>query len=297
MKLRAAAIEYEWYERFAMRCFFAFALSKLIPISLEAFPITTPNGLARLFDLRFLLNPETFAICRACFLFALVLYAMRIGWSIVLPFLTLAAVLVGTVINSNGAISHYSQIVSLVLCAQTVAHFTNVFHRRQNLTNAQNEYRVIFWSQQAIVATYLVSGLTKLLRTSGMWIIQSPKVALQIIKTTDQDYYDRLDLASRSHGQVIADWIVHHPLPVALLLGAGLVLELTTPLALLGRIWALVYGLSLIAFHESIQRVMKLGFPFNEYLAWIYLVNVPFWIYVLSRLLRGARPILPPNET
>lgn len=296
MKLRAAAIDYRWYERVAMRCFFALALWKLIPLSLDGYAITTPNGLARFFDLRFLLNPQIFASARWCFLVALVFYVWGVGWSIALPFLTLATVLVGTIINSNGAISHYSQIVSLVLCAQTAAHFTNVLRRRPKAADKNDENRLIFWSQQAIVATYLVSGLTKLFRTSGMWIIQSPKVALQIIKTTDQDYYDRLEPASRDNGEAIAHWIAHHPLLVALVLGAGLLLELTTPLALLGRTWALAYGLSLIAFHESIQRVMKLGFPFNEYLLAIYLVNVPFWIYLGGRFLRGARPLISPND-
>ncbi|MGI9086124.1 MAG: hypothetical protein ACR2HH_00030 [Chthoniobacterales bacterium] len=285
MKFRAVEIQHSWYERLPMRCLFALALARLIPNSLAGYTITNPNGLARFLDLTFLLNPAIFAVSRNIFLAALVLYALRLGWWLVLPFLTLFTVLVGTIINSQGAIGHYSQIVSLVLCAQTAAYFSGW---RKDRASAEN--RVIFWSQQAIAATYLVSALTKLLRTSGTWILQSPKVAVQIIKTTEQDFYDRLDSASRDQGAAIADWMVHHPLLVALILGAGFFLELTTPLALLGRIYGLAYGLALIAFHEGIQRVMKLGFPFNEYLVAIYFVNAPFWIGLGARKLFARAP-------
>ena len=274
MKLEAAQIHYRTYERLIMRVLFAFAVERHILGTLSHLTITTPNGLARWVDLTFLLDPGVFSTCRYLLFAALVLYVLRVAWAVVLPYLTLLSIAVGTIVNSQGAIAHYMQIVSLVLCAQTAAHFYSKFKRRradEDLEQA-NEDRVIFWSQQAIAATYLVSALTKLLHTGGRWILQSPMIGVQIVKTTDQDYYDRLDANAYNSGLLVAEWIVRHPFLVALILGSGLLLELTTPLALLGRRFALFYGVSLIAFHESVDQVMKLQFPFNEYLLWIYLV-------------------------
>jgi hypothetical protein len=288
MKFRAAEIHYDWYERFVMRLLFAIIFERLIPDSLSTMSITAPNGLARLIDFRFLLDPKIFAVFRYVMLAALVLYVLRIAWSVVLPYLTLLSIAVGTINNSQGAISHFMQIVSLVLCAQTAAHFYCKFKRRDGdeAPDQTDEDRVIFWSQQAILATYFVSALNKLIHTNGKWFMQSPMVGVQIIKTTDQDYYDTLDANAYGSGIAVTDWIVHHPFLVAIILGAGLLLELTSPLALLGRGFALFFGLGLLAFHESVQRVMKLSFPFNEYLVWIYLVNVPFWAVFVLRWIR-----------
>ena len=291
-------IEHNALERAAMRVLFAIVVARHVPSSLAHLQITLPNGLARLVDLHFLLDPEVFAIGRYLLWAALILYVLRIGWSIALPYMTAVSIAAGSVNNSHGAISHYLQIVSLVLCAQTAAHFYSLVRRKREAGSgaaAQREQRVIYWSQQAIVATYLVSALTKLIRTSGMWFFQSPLIALQIIKTNDQDRYDNLGAGSYESASAIADWIVQHPLLTGIVLSAGLLLELIAPIALFGRGFAAAYGLSLLLFHATVHRVMKLHFLYNEYLIWIYLVNVPFWILLAWRAIGRRRQAVGRN--
>ena len=278
--------EHHWTERLAMRVLFAAVVAWHVPGSLAHLEITAPNGPARWIDLRFLLDPQVYTMCRYALWVALALYVFRIGWSIALPYLALLSIAIGAIINSHGAILHYLQIVSLVLCAQTAAHFYSVFGRRGE-ARAAAEDRVIWWSRQAIVATYLVSGLTKLIRTSGTWFFQSPLVAVQIIKTNEQDYYDQLDHTSYEAGASIAEWMVQHPLLVGLVLSTSLLLELTSPLALCSRVLAAGYGLALVLFHTTVHHVMKLSFLYNEYLLWIYLVNVPFWLVLAFRFSSG----------
>ncbi|MBA2271780.1 MAG: hypothetical protein H0W20_14475 [Chthoniobacterales bacterium] len=280
-------------ERAVMRVLFALVVAHHIPGSLNYNTLPAPNGLARLADLTFLLNPAVFAVAQYLLYGALALYVLRVGWSFALPYMTLLSVCVGSIINSQGAISHYLQIVSLVLLAQTVAHFYNIVlppAAEPSEIDAASESRVIQFSQQAIAATYLVSGLTKLIHTGGAWILQSPLVAVQIVKTTEQDYYDTLDAARAGSSIAIAEWMAQHPLIVGAVLTTGLLLELTAPLLLLGRRWTLFYGLALVAFHESVHRVMKLQFMYNEHLLWIYLVNVPFWAWLAARRLRRSTP-------
>lgn len=292
MNWAPAKTEYGAFERAAMRVLFAIVVVRHVPASLAHLKITLPNGLARLVDLHFLLDPDVFAIGRYLLWAALILYVLRIGWSIALPYMTAFSIAVGSVNNSHGAISHYLQIVSLVLCAQTAAHFYSLFRRnreRHPAAAARREQRVIYWSQQAIVATYLVSALTKLIRTSGMWFFQSPLIALQIIKTNDQDRYDNLGAGSYESAAAIAEWMVQHPLITGTALSTGLLLELIAPVALFGRVFAAGYGLSLLLFHTAVHRVMKLHFLFNEYLIWIYLVNVPFWLLIAVRTVARRR--------
>ena len=286
---RAELPRYETLERLVMRALFALVVWLHIPRSLAHIEITAPHGVGRLLDLRFLLDPQVFAIAQYAMWIALLLYVARVGWSIVLPYLTVLSVLVGTLSNSRGGIGHNLQIVSLVLCAQTAAHFWSVFRQRAAAGASDSraaEDRVIWWSQQAIVATYFVSGLTKLIRSSGMWIFESPLIAAQIVKSNEQFYYNRLEAPPDQFGATIAEWMAHHPFVVGAVLSIGLLLELTAPLALVGRRAALGYGVGLLLFHVTVHRVMKLDFAFNSYLLWIYLVNVPFWVLLVVRAIQ-----------
>jgi hypothetical protein len=272
-----------------MRALFAAVVAFHIPLHPGVERISAPNGLARLLDLTFLLNPTAFDVCRYAAYAALVLYVLRVGWWLTLPYLTLFCVAFGSVLNSRGAIGHHLQIVALVLLAQTVALVIGPMRRNRGASagsTTTDEDRLINWSQQAIAATYLVSGVTKLLESSGAWILQSPLVALQVMKTNEQDFYDALGNGGAGAALATAEWMASHPLLVGIAMTGGLLLELGAPAMLLGRGWAACYGLALIVFHESIGAVMKLNFVYNKYLIWIYLVNVPFWILLAWRSAR-----------
>lgn len=274
-----------------MRVLFALVVAAHLPQGLPAERLSYPNGLARFVDLHFLLNPSVYSWGVHILWAALALYVLRIGRAFALPYMTLFSIAVGSAQNSTGAIGHHAQIVSLVLLAQTAAYFYSRFARtaaRENSAPAAMEWRLIDWSQQAIAATYFISGLTKLINTHGMWMIQSPFVAVQIVKTSDHDYYDALDPASHGAGYGLAEWMVQHPFLVAVVMSSGLLLELSSPLLLLGRRWAAFYGIALLLFHKSIGQTMKLHFPYNEMLLVVYLINVPFWIGAGVRWLRSS---------
>lgn len=267
------------FERGAMRLFFALVVADHIPRWLAFDKLPAPNGLARVIDLSFLLQPTTFTACRYLLYGALVLYVLRLGWSFVLPYITLLSVAAGSIFNSQGGISHHLQIVSLVLLAQTAAHCLPQKPGAPSLNDpSRGENRMVQWSLQAIAATYFASALTKLLHTSGMWILRSPLIAVQMIKADDQNFYDTLNPAVAGSGLAVAGWIVQHPLLTGAIMTTGLLFELTSPLLLLGRGWALFYGIGLLAFHQTIDRVMNLPFIYNQYLVLIFLLNVPFWL-------------------
>lgn len=275
-----------------MRVLFAIVVARHIPGGLGDATLQFPNGLARIVDLHFLVQPTALTTGEYLLWAALVLYVARIALWLALPYMALFSIAVGSAQNSSGAIGHHAQIVSLVLLAQAVAYFRSRFSRTANGERPAAvtiESRMIDWSLQAIAATYFISGLTKLIRTHGLWFFQSPFVAVQILKTSDHNYYDKLDLASYHTGYELAEWMVQHPLLVGAIMSGGLLLELTSPLILCGRRWALFFGVALVVFHESIGRTMQLHFPFNEMLLVVYLVNAPYWIGAAWQSLRNSR--------
>ncbi len=276
-------------ERVAMRGLFALLLFWLTPAAPPVSFLPHPNGLAAVLPLDFFLHPGIYAVIRVAVWVALALYLVRRWTGLALVCLTLFFIATGSVMNSQGAISHSRQIVALVLLAQTAAHF---FHRwRGHGTGSKGEDLLIFWSQQAIAASYLVAGISKIINSGGIWVLQTPRSAVQIVKTWDQSYYDRLEPGLRETGATLAEWILAHPGLVMAVGAGGLLLELSAPLLLLGRRYALAYGAALLAFHGAIERTMQLQFENNEYVIWIYLVNVPFWTLALfHRLQEGRNP-------
>src|SRR4029434_10674829 len=93
------------------------------------------------------------------------------------------------VVNSQGAIQHAAQIVSLVLLAQTVAHFYGLWRRRHGAEGTILESRGVWWSQQTIVAVYLLAGIAKLIVTKGLWIFQARWIGVSIAEAAYSTFY------------------------------------------------------------------------------------------------------------
>lgn len=272
------------YERLFMRVAFAWVVLISTPAALNVRSLPAPNGLARLVDLSFLTEPGWLATLHTVLLIALGLYILRILCWLALPIALLINVAVNAVTNSQGAIHHVAQIVSLVLLAQTAAHFYGLWLRRgPSPSHVTLEEREISWAQQAVAAAYLVAGLTKLINTHGAWIFRARFMGVQIFKTAYQGYYDRLDPAGLERQLAIAQFAAGHGTLIALIAALGLGLELLAPVMLLGRWWGLALGCGFIAFHLSISSVMQLSFIFHQLLVIIFIVSPIYWIVQLGR--------------
>jgi hypothetical protein len=263
------------------------------PQSLNVHAIPAPNGLARIVDLSFLIDPATLAAYHTALVIAMGLYLARFLVWLALPIALWINVSVNAVANSQGAIQHSVQIVSLVLLAQTAAYYYGLWLRwRGGTAESSIEERAIWWSQQTVAAVYLVAGVTKLIVTHGTWIFQARFVGVHILKTAYQAYYDRLDPSGLEAQLSIAQFAAAHGAIVALIAGTGLLLELLAPLMLLGRRWALALGCSFLIFHVSVDRVMHLRFVYHQLLVLIYMVDPAYWIVAFVMALTRLRPRL-----
>ena len=76
----------------------------------------------------------------------------------------------------------------------------------------------------------------------------------------------------------------------ALIAAIGLFLELGSPLMLLNRTTAALFGCALVVFHLSLDYAMRLTFIYNQWLLIVFMINAPYWIVT------GAKKIGPRRE-
>jgi hypothetical protein len=196
----------------------------------------------------------------------------------------------GTLGNSQGAIGHTAQIVTVALIAQCLASVWAAFRRDPSrLPNGYNAQQLAAdWTRQLIAATYVVSAISKLVISNGNWWKEAPYFGLQIAKATGQAYYEWL--APPDNASWLAQFFIDHPLVAQLFIGIGLPLELFAFLALYNRRSALVFGLALYSFHATVTEMMHLGFVFHKLLLIALFVNPVWWAaaffsYIKCRML------------
>jgi len=271
--------EHSKLELTAMRVLFALVLIDVIPSGIQEQRLTMPVGLAGMgLDLSWL--PGAMPALKWISWPLLIVYALGRLPALTTTLLLALTVLVGTYANSNGAIKHHHQVVSLILLAQAAWHWWWLArHRRKDLSHTNDplvrDRWAAFASQQAIVAAYVVTGITKV-ATSGFfgWIKEAANYPVQLRKTNLQAAYSRADVNTAA-GSGLETWLVAHPSAGQAMLGAGLVLELGAFVALLGRPWSFSYGLLLIAFHAMNSQFMNLNFRWHNWCLFIFLIMPP----------------------
>jgi len=219
-----------------------------------------------------------------------------------------------TLKNSQGWIGHNNQIISLPLIIQCVHYSwcgikrwlirssslgakskvessfetgTNPSLEASNL-NARvgqptDDDLAIWYSQQAILATYVISAITKHVLSFEGWVQDSPNLVLQVLKTNEMGYYNFLlhAYADDKLANFIIGKLLETPRLAILLFGPAYVLEALAFLALFNRVALLLGGISLIAMHLGISLIMRLNFKYNEAILFAYFVNLPYWCNLL----------------
>lgn len=249
-----------------------------------------PTGIANLMDLTFFGDFETYRVCYYIFCAALFMYASGLLLPLALP--VVASIHIGmlTLYNSQGATHHAYQLVSLILLAQWMVCWTpwvwRIFGRPALKLPEGLKWRdyMAWYSLQVIAAVYVIAGVIKLMRTKGMWVIESPNLAVQLMKTNAQNYNDRLKVdVEYEQRAVLAQFMIDNPNVTRLFLGGGLLIELLAFLLLVNRVWAVVAGAFIIALHWGIDLTMGLNFKYQMAVVAIFLINGPFWAGVLGR--------------
>ena len=287
MPVREKFLRYEWLWMrviFAFLCVYHSSHHRFIPGSgfkktygLTVDSQTFPVGLAQFFDLTWAASP--FFAERAPYIFyaALALYLWgkfpAVSTGILLFFFTIY----GTLENSQGAIHHTVQIIGYALFGQLL-YF--IFVRKKSAPTGDQLPGPAQASVQAVAAAYVVSALSKLIRSGFGWVNEIPNVSLQLEKNRLAEYYNTLVEPPEVASSFIANLLNGFPLLGQAFFGTGLILELTAFVAIFGRRWALAWGLGLWGLHVGITEMMHLGFFYNKAILFVFFINPPFWIYL-----------------
>lgn len=262
--------------------------------------------------LTWLADPGKFEIFRWCFVGLLVFYIAGVALPVVLPLASLLHILPYTLYGSQEYNYHGASMISLVLFFQALTVLYDSITRKGSFRppDAMLRSRLLVQSMVIVTGAYFVSVFAKLENSKGSWFMNSNNVALDMIKTDRQTYYNRntgpipeltpeelklvyelniTDVIFRPKSypvQVVAIWLLEHPWTSRILFSTGVLLEVVCILAIGNRVLAFILGLSLIAFHRSIDALMGgVAFPYNELCDFIFLVGIPFGLaWVLERI-------------
>ena len=306
-------------EGFFLRLLFAIVVARSFDSHPDYQTLLKPVGLAAWpelwqwlgWDLTRMADPVFWAQCLRWVYIALGFYIIGFGLPVALPVVTLIHIGIRTLNNSQGAAHHGFQMVGLALLAQTlVVWFLAAVRALYFLTKKPlpawaapgNWTWLWIYTIAAIAATYVTSVCTKLDESGGKWLLNSPYVATQIVKTHRQNYYTQLDPQFilglppalppapdpatdryRHPVPVQADWLSRHPALARIIFGAGFLLELSVFLAVFDRRAALLFGLALVSLHGSIGWLMELTFPLNERTVGVFYVNAAGWVILMLK--------------
>jgi len=297
-KLQPPVVPYGRWEAMLMRLCFAVLLWFNLP-AFDKFPDQpTPVGLAAQpfgFDFTFVNDPATMSVLKGWLLPLLAIYV--IGYLRWLPLIYMLALslAVGTLKNSqHGEISHRFQIITMILLVQCGWHllcaarwlYGRISGKQQRFHHGWNIDRMeVFASQSAIVAIYLTTAITKMIRSGGEWFWQVQNVGVDLQKTWGQDYYNTLSQDAPGWAVWVRETVTAHPWVAIVIFGPGLLAEFAAVLGLYGRTKAFVVGAALVVLHLGAIVVMKLEFEQNVFCLLIYFVNLPFIVLAAGRWL------------
>jgi hypothetical protein len=251
-----SSTEYSTLEWKCMKIFFAyqfFLFSNYILYKFNSIPY--PVGIYRLVGHSYFPD-HTIKICISVFVVILLaLYIADIKMIVCTLLLFVISVLIFSIGESNGMWGR-NGLLSIIFMAQFIAY---IFHY-YGIGRSLNRNRVQF-SLQAIAAVYTLAAISKI-NTSGInWLIDSPNLALQVLKSFSYEYVTTGDVSYQVAGLSKANWIIQHPLLTKILLGGSLLLEAFSFLILINKKWAFFYGLLLLSMHVGIKVFLDLFFP------------------------------------
>lgn len=238
---------------------------------------TNPRGVARWFDVGPIVNLKPLGLlCRV----SSVLFAMGKFDPWVSVLLAGYLVLRLTAKASHGSVGHGWHLFVVVYVAMAAAqvHGFVLDLAGESVTRFERDANGAWWAIQAVVGVYFTSGVTKVAYTCASWFRRAPNLVLSVAEKRDlrrAHPTDASDAARPSIADRVVGLAIEHPAAARWIFGAGLAVELLSPVALMHR-WALVaVGSALMLLHVANAVVLDINFKINQYVLVILFLNIP----------------------
>ncbi|TLD70655.1 hypothetical protein FEM03_10075 [Phragmitibacter flavus] len=239
-----------------------------------------PTGIANFVDLTWLADDPPGFATKAIVMAGLFLYTIGIAPALGLFPALFYSICIGTLVNSQGETQHSWQLVTLMCLGQFIVCLLPqrtplgaLRWQTRTLLAPQLERQqlVAYTATVVIAASYVVSGIVKLIASDFQWVIRVPYLAVQLLKNNWAGFYDT-GISPPAWLEQATRLIIDHPNLARLFFGSGLVLELTAFIVLINRQLAFWFGLALVSLHVGIFYVMNL--TFNQHIAAILIFLV-----------------------
>ena len=252
--------------------------------------LKNPRGLSRWVDLRPLVHSKHLNVMSRM---ALVLFAVGKFDPWVSLFLALYVFVRLTVHVSVGAVGHgwHLPLVVLIGFAAGQMHGFVVELLGDPVAQEVRDARSVWWAIQAVVAMYFTSGVAKVAYTCGTWLRRSPNLVLPMVSKRelrlakggpsgrggwgDTGERSRIEQASTRMADRLVDLTIRRPSMARMIFGAGLAVELLSPVALLHPIALVLVGAALLLLHVANGVVLDLHFKLNQRVLIILFLNIP----------------------
>ncbi|MFV0416515.1 MAG: hypothetical protein ACK5NG_09140 [Chthoniobacterales bacterium] len=287
---RSHEIPFAYWEMLFIRFVFAWLIYASLPgwVSFTSQP--KPDALANWIDFTFLSHTPIYNALWWLAVASLIFYVLGLFQVIGLSYLAALFISIGTLENSQGAAEHYRQLLTLAILAQALVAWWQILWtaddssekvRRWWLLDIKKERQLIHWTRIMIAGVYLTMAITKIDRSDGRWLWDTPNLSVQIIKTHANDFANTGVATDPFYLETLPKMIADNPNLSRIFFAPGLLLELFLFLGLISRSWSLFTGISAILLHRGIEILMGLNFVTHEWMLWIFFVNPPYWIYRL----------------
>lgn len=284
-------IRYAWYEVFFARILISVYVAQHLVYCTPEMPQNFPNGLTRFLgiDFRPVCSLSTWFFPWLSFLVGVVWACQRFetAASGTITFLLIAY---GTARNSSGGVHHGTQIVTMTMLTQFLAHLVfrwkkRVVHDSKSVKSSSNENEddldegsyCMYIAQQTVAAGYLVCAVMKTVNTHGNWLLETPNLLVSLITLNEREGYSQGRTPSLMT-DVITPLMFEHPFTAILFFSPGYIFEMGFPLLLWGNRRAhLLGGIAVYLMHVFIFIVMRLSFGSFQLLLVALFINFPYW--------------------
>jgi hypothetical protein len=237
-----------------------------------------PTGIAKYVDLTWLGDPAGQAVATIALAGSLLLYAS--GRCLVPALAVMLAVTtsVFTLKNSQAGVAHHLHVIPLAIFGQLVGVLRHRLGSRDTVggrARVEQDY-MVHDALQCIAAIYLTAGLVKLLDTGAGWFQSADSAVLWIAQAQEESFHSTDESGGFATSGAVVSFLAAHPDFCRLFFGAGLLLELLAPLAIMGRVAAAVFGAGWIAFHLGNGVLMDLWFWNNTLVVLLLVSGAPF---------------------
>lgn len=211
-------------------------------------------------------------------------------------FFILISVLSFSLERSNG-LTYRSEMMSMVWIGQLVAYAVYQYKRSKGLLTTDHHPGplVIHYSKQMLAAAFVVSAIYKLSVAGIFWVVDSPNVALQVVKTNMDVMYTFGADWVEGHGKGLASIILAYPNLFRFLFFCGISLELLSFVAVFNKRAALGVGLFFIPFFISTFTLMWIIIPSFLFYVMVYFVRVPYLVSLIFK--KDESPVIGPANT